>query len=736
VAYLRRSEVLPWVGGGSILLAGIIGIWAIISPESVGWNGLILLAGIAVLLFVLFYGLATGTLTVGKAHSEAVASAQSRMADAGLFMAVLDETPEAYLIVSRAGAVIYANRAYEDLTMAGNRGRNAGRPLPLEQVFAGDEELAPPLYRLARGARQGDVVSETLKLKTVTGDVRHIRASVHPVEGVRDYALYRLAEMSPGRDGAAVEVAFEGEIGQERTSQLAGATELSEDSAGRFGSLEDLSGVFEQAPLGLIILDRNGSILRLNQAASSLLDQPETIGQEFASFFADEDAVSLRERLGAEVPAKSQLEATLKGDEGGSVDLYLSPFEGPLEDGHDAAMIAYVIDTTERLSLEMQMAQSQKMQAVGQLAGGVAHDFNNLLTAIIGFCDLLLARHQVGDPSFGDIDQIRQNANRAANLVRQLLAFSRQQTLTPKVFSPTDILTELSMLLRRLLGEKVELDMSHGRNLGMIKVDQSQLDTALINLAVNARDAMQEGGRLTIATSAVSIDESDPAADDKITPGKYVLIEVRDTGTGIPEDVLSKIFEPFFTTKGVGEGTGLGLSTVYGIIKQMGGFIYCDSEVDVGTTFRIYLPVHEETAAEREERIAEPVQVAPKDLTGMGTILLVEDEEAVRAFATRALSSRGYTVLEAGNGVEALEIFKNHDEPIDLMVSDVVMPEMDGPTLANEARALKPETKIIFISGYAEDAFKGTERPEEIAFLPKPFSLKQLAAKVKEVLSE
>ena len=278
--------------------------------------------------------------------------------------------------------------------------------------------------------------------------------------------------------------------------------------------------------------------------------------------------------------------------------------------------------------------------------------------------------------------------------------------------------------------------MSHGRNLGMIKVDQSQLDTALINLAVNARDAMVEGGRLTIATSAVTINETDPSTDEKITPGKYVLIEVGDTGTGIPEDVLSKIFEPFFTTKGVGEGTGLGLSTVYGIIKQMGGFIYCDSEVDVGTTFRIYLPAYEETAAEREERIAEPVQVAPKDLTGMGTILLVEDEEAVRAFATRALSSRGYTVLEAGNGVEALEIFKNHEEPIDLMVSDVVMPEMDGPTLANEARALKPETKIIFISGYAEDAFKGTERPEEIAFLPKPFSLKQLAAKVKEVLSE
>ena len=736
MAYLRRSEVLPWIGGGSVLLAAMFGLWAIISPESVGLNGLILLGGIAVLLFVLFYGLATGTLTVGQAHSEAVASAQSRMADAGLFMAVLDETPEAYLIVSRAGAVVYANRAYEDLTMAGNRGRNAGRPLPLEQVFAGDEELAPPLYRLARGARQGDVVNETLKLKTVSGDVRWLKASVHPIEGVRDYALYRLADASATREPGSVEVAFEGEIGQERHSQLDSAVDMPEDAAGRFGSLEDLSGVFEQAPLGLIILGREGQILRLNNAAASLLDRPEPVGQEFSSFFSEEGAGILQERLGADLPAKSQLEATLQGEDGVSVEIFLSPFEGPLDDDHDAAMIAYVIDTTERLSLEMQMTQSQKMQAVGQLAGGVAHDFNNLLTAIIGFCDLLLARHQVGDPSFGDIDQIRQNANRAANLVRQLLAFSRQQTLTPKVFTPTDILTELSMLLRRLLGEKVELQMVHGRNLGLIKVDQSQLDTALINLAVNARDAMQDGGQLTITTSPVTVSEKNSSADEKITPGKYVLLEVKDTGTGIPEDVLSKIFEPFFTTKGVGEGTGLGLSTVYGIIKQMGGFIYCDSETGVGTTFRIYLPAHEETAKEREERVAQPVQTTPRDLTGMGTILLVEDEEAVRAFATRALSSRGYTVLEAGNGVEALEIFKNHDEPIDLMVSDVVMPEMDGPTLANEARALKPDTKIIFISGYAEDAFKGTERPEEIEFLPKPFSLKQLAAKVKEVLSE
>ncbi|MDO9126157.1 MAG: ATP-binding protein, partial [Parvibaculum sp.] len=387
-------------------------------------------------------------------------------------------------------------------------------------------------------------------------------------------------------------------------------------------------------------------------------------------------------------------------------------------------------------SLELQFAQSQKMQAVGQLAGGVAHDFNNLLTAIIGFCDLLLARHQAGDPSFADVVQIKQNANRAANLTRQLLAFSRRQTLRPKVLSLTDAVAELQNLLARLLTEKVELKIVHGRDLGLVKVDQNQLEQVIINLAVNARDAMPDGGRLTIRTANVSEADS-RALDHPLMPhGEYLLIEVADTGSGIPKENLGKIFEPFYTTKDPSKGTGLGLSTVYGIVKQTGGFIFPYSTVGKGTTFRIYLPRYVETAADRvaEEAAAAATRVEPADLTGKGTILLVEDEDAVRTFAARALQTRGYDVLQAESGEAALAVVEQFEGRIDCVVSDVVMPNMDGPTMAKALRGMLPDTPIIFVSGYAEDAFAKSLDPEqEFHFLPKPFSLKQLAAAVKEV---
>ena len=742
MAYLRRNDVLPWIAGISAVVAILMGFWAVLSPESTGMNGLVLLAGIAVLLFVLFYGLATGSLVVGK-HNQEKALAAARIGEMGLCMRVLDDAPEAYLIVNRSGAVIYANHAYEDLTLSGNRGRNAGRPLPLEQVFAGDEALAAPLYRMARGARTGQPVTETLTLHTIAGGSKILRATVSPIEGVSHYALYRITEASSRQD-ASQQFNLEADVDSVSPEGviLEGKVESIAPDA---PSLDLSSAFFQSAPLGLVVLNKEGEVLRLNDAAKALFPKQGVVGGGFLDLFDQDDRASIEELLhpeDRETDPAIPLDVSLLSDDTTqasiNAQIYVSHVTSDDTDDGETITIVYIIDTTERMALELQMAQSQKMQAVGQLAGGVAHDFNNLLTAIIGFCDLLLARHEVGDPSFGDIDQIRQNANRAANLVRQLLAFSRQQTLTPKVYSPTDVLTDLSMLLRRLLGETIELKMSHGRNLGLIKVDQSQLDTALINLAVNARDAMSDGGQLTIDTSKFTKSEGDTDVEELITPGAYVLITVTDTGSGIPEEVLGKIFEPFFTTKGVGEGTGLGLSTVYGIIKQMGGFVFCDSKIGDGTTFRIYLPVFEETEEERKVREAEaaPVQPVARDLTGVGTILLVEDEDAVRAFANRALTSRGYSVLEAANGVEALEIFENYEAPIDLMVSDVVMPEMDGPTLANKARALKPDTKIIFISGYAEDAFKGAERPEEITFLPKPFSLKQLAAKVKEVLEE
>jgi two-component system, cell cycle sensor histidine kinase and response regulator CckA len=379
------------------------------------------------------------------------------------------------------------------------------------------------------------------------------------------------------------------------------------------------------------------------------------------------------------------------------------------------------------------------MNAVGQLAGGIAHDFNNVLQAIIGYSDLLLANHRPTDPSFQDIMQIKQNANRAASLVRQLLAFSRRQTLRPEVLNLGDVLSDLTMLLKRLLGERIELDLKHGRDLWFVKADVNQFEQVIVNLAVNARDAMPDGGKLSIRTANIEAAEAARLNLTGLAAADYVSIEVGDTGVGIPPEVMDKIFEPFFTTKEVGKGTGLGLSTVFGIVKQSNGFIYVDSAVGRGTTFRIFLPRHVPSAEEEasEAAKAEPEAKRPAaDLTGHGVILLVEDEDPVRAVNARALTARGYTVLEAASGVEALQVFEELQEPVDLVVSDVVMPEMDGPTLLRELRKRHPDLKVIFVSGYAEDAFrKNLPEGEEFNFLPKPFSLKQLVEAVKQAIA-
>jgi two-component system cell cycle sensor histidine kinase/response regulator CckA len=329
--------------------------------------------------------------------------------------------------------------------------------------------------------------------------------------------------------------------------------------------------------------------------------------------------------------------------------------------------------------------------------------------------------------------QIKQNANRAANLVRQLLAFSRQQTLQPRVLEVTDVLGELSHLLRRLIGENIELEMVHGRDLKPVRADAGQLEQVIINLAVNARDAMTGGGKLTIQTQNVRTHEPMQRGADVMPPGNYVMIEIADTGTGIPKDILDRIFEPFFSTKEVGSGTGLGLSTVYGIVRQTGGFVFVESEAGRGATFRVYLPEHTQPV-EAAQRVA-GTDDDRRDLTGIGTVLLVEDEDAVRLFSARALRNKGYKVLEARSGEAALEIVNEHLNDIDLVISDVVMPRIDGPTLIKELRVRRPDLRVIFISGYAEDAFrKRVDAGEESHFLMKPFTLKQLAAKVKEVL--
>jgi two-component system cell cycle sensor histidine kinase/response regulator CckA len=330
---------------------------------------------------------------------------------------------------------------------------------------------------------------------------------------------------------------------------------------------------------------------------------------------------------------------------------------------------------------------------------------------------------------------IKQNANRAANLVRQLLAFSRRQTLSPKVHSLTEAMSDLGNLLGRVLGEKIGLRISHGRDLGLVLVDIHQFEQVIINLAVNARDAMPNGGTLNVRTSNVSEEESRAVKADLMPPAEYVAVEVEDTGSGIPPEIVNKIWEPFFSTKDVGKGTGLGLSTVYGIVKQTGGFIFCESTIGKGTTFRIYLPRHYPQIQATPEVAAKPEPPPKRDHTGNGRILLVEDEDAVRAFAIRALTSRGYTVVEADSGESALRVIEGDDKGFELILSDVVMPEMDGPTLLRELRKRGIKTQVIFVSGYAEDAFeKNLEGQTDFAFLPKPFSLKQLVEKVKEVM--
>jgi two-component system cell cycle sensor histidine kinase/response regulator CckA len=346
---------------------------------------------------------------------------------------------------------------------------------------------------------------------------------------------------------------------------------------------------------------------------------------------------------------------------------------------------------------------------------------------------------------------IRQNANRAASLVRQLLAFSRKQTMRPQVIDLGEALSDLTVLLRRLIGENVILDVPQVRDLWAVKADVGQFEQVIINLAVNARDAMPLGGKLTLRTSNVSAADGSPHRHKDMPAGDYVLVEVEDTGSGIAPEIIDKIFDPFYTTKDVGKGTGLGLSTVYGVVKQTGGFIYVESEVGKGTVFRIFLPRHipgadevgvpqlPETTAPALAGAAAEMHGGSADLTGSGTILLVEDEEGLRALNARGLQSRGYTVIEAGNGVEALEELQELEKQggeIDVVVSDVVMPEMDGPTLMKELKKRKPDIKIIFVSGYAEDAFdKSLPDPTQFNFLAKPFTLKQLVKVVKETMA-
>jgi nitrogen-specific signal transduction histidine kinase len=388
-----------------------------------------------------------------------------------------------------------------------------------------------------------------------------------------------------------------------------------------------------------------------------------------------------------------------------------------------------VSEITERKQLEDQLRQSQKMEAVGQLAGGIAHDFNNLLTAITGYSTLGLRHIDENHRVTGYLEEIKKAGDRAANLTRQLLAFSRKQILQPLPLNLNDIVSDINKLLERLIGEDIQLSVKLGRDLRRIKVDPGQIEQVLVNLAVNARDAMPRGGKLTIETASVELSQEYADRHIGLQAGPYVVLSVSDNGTGMDEKTKERIFEPFFTTKEKDKGTGLGLSTVYGIVKQSGAHIAVYSEVDHGTTFKIYLPEHDAPEA------TEPATVPIGSWGGSETVLLVEDEDAVRGLARQILEQEGYSVLEASRGEEAISLCAAYEQPIELLLTDVVMPETSGKEVADRLLTMRPEIKVLFMSGYTDEAIvhHGVLDPK-VQFIQKPFTPVALAKKVREVI--
>lgn len=487
---------------------------------------------------------------------------------------------------------------------------------------------------------------------------------------------------------------------------------------------------FDAIPVALLRLAPDGHVIRVNAAArrllgsslpdggkllhlGSLLEGPgRPVGEWVAeAYAARRDSIRpevLRLRSGDETREQFfQVTLAIEPDQSG--------------------LMAVLSDASALKTLEAQFVQSQKMQAIGQLAGGVAHDFNNLLTAIRGHCDLLMLRCDKGDPDYADLDQIGQNANRAAALVGQLLAFSRRQQLRLETLDPRDLLADLTHLLNRLVGGNITLSITHDTALCAMRADKRQFEQVIMNLVVNARDAMPSGGTIEICTDVAVIGSDSRHGKATLPPGRYLRIRVTDEGCGIDPALQDKIFEPFFTTKRLGEGTGLGLSTAYGIVKQTGGYIFCDSEPGRGTCFSLYFPAQAGTA---HAGPAVPVPVSAAEPQRRATVLLVEDEAPVRAFAARALRLKGHEVHEAASGEEALALL---DGPttVDIFVTDVVMPGLDGPTWVRTALEDRPGTKVIFMSGYTEDIFGEGHAPIPGAtFLAKPFTLNELAQSV------
>jgi two-component system, cell cycle sensor histidine kinase and response regulator CckA len=815
--------LLPVVAIGALI--GMIALALVASGASEPLT-LTLLSSLAMLGAFMIFGIAAGHVRIGE-----------RVRDDDLVKALADSLEDGILVTSHEGAVIYANKSFQEFL-----GRTpTGGLQHLEAAFAGEPRAAAALFRLTRAAHRREPWREEIELPRARGQSsRLVRIAHRPCvvpgheremgplvlwsvsdvteERTRQMrAVHSLEETLAGYDSVPAGLISADAAGHvrhvnatflrwagrepltpsERPLKLADLVPLSgiellvsaaqsyggnlhgvdlevESEGGRtvpmrFYARREASGglqiaafnresektdaidgdtaeirfarFFQSAPFGIATVGADGRIASANGAFTRMmLDGENPIGAPAAELISRAaDPATLAEananlsRAFAGKVNVTPIEITVGPQNEFSRRVYVSPLTQTR--GAREAAVLYVIDATEQKALEAKFAQSSKMEAVGKLAGGIAHDFNNVLTAIIGFSDLLLQTHRPTDPAYKDIMNIRSSATRAAGLVAKLLAFSRRQTLLAEPLQLGQELTEWAPVLKRSLGEKIELKISSGRDLWYVRTDRTQLEHVVLNLANNARDAMPDGGLLTIRSANVTERESQKFSHHGMPVGEYVVVEVKDTGSGMSQDVMAKVFEPFFTTKGIGKGTGLGLATVYGIVKQSGGYIYPESEPGDGTTFRVYLPRH---VPENEDAIV--AQKSSKkdraqDLTGSGRVLLVEDEDIVRSFAVRALKRQGYEVLEASTGVEALEVMEKHDHQVDIVVSDVVMPEMDGPTLLKELRQRNPELKIIFVSGYPHEAFETSlDKHQHFAFLPKPFSLPQLAAKVKEQL--
>ncbi len=789
----RALTLLPQVAGqgdwwmfGAVAVLAALSAWVLYLATASG----VVAAGFGVASLVLL------GLIVAARHFLPNAVAKTATFDWAFIRTIADARNVAIAVTDRAGRLVCANRLYEDwfdgpsvppalaldgdgqvrLTAAGKAAWRDGRGTTGSIVRKGRQLVAEiaraglgdsHLVWTFRSAQRGDLVAEARRLIAGEGGERLGDAGIMGVligaDG-RIEATTRAFELrATGRIDAQIEgrefvIFLESDQKQmvrfAREGRLGVPLRLFQvpvvpgqdgpmlvfivDDDGQGAATSDAASValgmqsmMAKLPLGLSLTDRDGRFLFFNDAfarAVGIDGQARPVYPSDLVVREDKAVVAdtvRKHALGQQ--HNSDIAVRLVSQPEEPVALTIAGTRGLGE----AAVLLSIKDSSEENRLKKQVAQQTKMQAVGQLAGGVAHDFNNILTGILGHCDLMLMRHTPGDSDYDDIQQIKNNSNRAASLTRQLLAFSRQQTLRPQILQLPDIVSEISNLLKRLMGETVTLDVKHGRNLSPVRADPGQLEQVIVNLAVNARDAMTRGGTLTIQTYAVDEADVRKLGHDILPAGAYTALSVTDTGHGIQPELLPKIFEPFFTTKEVGRGTGLGLSTVYGIVKQSGGYIFADSVIGEGTTFVIYLPVHIAVGEVVEQAVI--AKEKPAELWGSGTILLVEDEDMVRAVAERALTRHGYTILTAANGEEALEVLAAHPD-IDLLVSDVVMPIMDGPTMVRQARAQFPNMPILFMSGYAEEQLRKSISIEHVNFLPKPFSVQQLAEAVQAAM--